>query len=343
MTPPLPDLSRRGPHPVGAIQTEIAAPRDALDPARRLPCEIWYPARDQTREHAREHAGERTTKHPPAPHPLGLPHRAATGLPPISEPASLIAFSHGNAGLRQQSTFLMTHLASWGFVVVAPDHVGNTFAEMMGLTDEDLRREIHLRARTQRPSDLLATIRALLDEGHAVDDLPPLRPDAVGVLGHSYGGWTSLKLPALEPRVRALCSLAPVSEAFVGRKAFDASELPIDSAIELLVIAAEDDVLVDLESGIRPLVARLGPHARLETLDRADHFHFCDGVELLHRMHENNPRPNQCKPTRPLAQLRGEAETHAFLNRRVTAFFQDALERSTRAEPLSEAAEGAPA
>lgn len=329
MTPPLPDLSRRGPHPVGALQTEILTPLDPLDPARRLPTEIWYPAR------------ELASSSPSAPHPLGLPHRATTGLPPLAEPASLIAFSHGNSGLRQQSTFLMTHLASWGFVVVAPDHVGNTFAEMMGLEDEEQRREIHLRARAQRPSDLVAAIRALLDQGHEADRIPPLAADAVGVLGHSYGGWTSLKIPALEPRVRALCSLAPVSEAFVGRRAFDANELPIDSAIELLVIAAEDDVLVDLDASIRPLVARLGDHARLEVLDRADHFHFCDGVELLHRMHENNPRPNQSRPTRPLAQLRGEPETHAFLNGRVTRFFREALDLTKHLEPIEPTGEGA--
>lgn len=313
MPPLLPDLSRRGPHPVGAIQTEIPTPLDPLDPERRLPTEIWYPARSAA-------AGRGA-----APHPLGMPHRATTGLPPQDQPAPLIAFSHGNSGLRQQSTFLTTHLASWGFVVVAPDHVGNTFAEMMAHTDEAERREAHLRARRQRPWDVVATIRALLDERHEADRIPPLIPHAVGVLGHSYGGWTALKLPALERRVRALCSLAPASEAFVGRKAFEPGELPIERAVELLVIAAQDDVLVDLESSIRPLVGRLGDHARLEILDRADHFHFCDGLELLHRMHENNPRPNQLRPTRPLAELRGEAETQAFLNARVTRFFREAL------------------
>jgi len=189
----------------------------------------------------------------------------------------------------------------------------------------------------QQYRDLVATIDAVLAR-HG--PWPAVDEQHIGAVGHSYGGWTSMKLPARDPRVRALCGLAPASEPFVGRKAFDASELPIDPAIELLVIAAEDDVLVDLESSIRPLVERLGDHARLEVLDRADHFHFCDGVELLHRMHENNPRPSQSRPTRPLAQLRGEAETHAFLNARVTRFFRDALECTTRAVP---AAEGAPA
>lgn len=35
----------------------------------------------------------------------------------------VVLFSHGLGGYRLQSSFLMTHLASWGYVVAAPDHV----------------------------------------------------------------------------------------------------------------------------------------------------------------------------------------------------------------------------
>lgn len=35
----------------------------------------------------------------------------------------VVLFSHGLGGYRLQSSFLMTHLASWGFVVASPDHV----------------------------------------------------------------------------------------------------------------------------------------------------------------------------------------------------------------------------
>ena len=35
----------------------------------------------------------------------------------------LVVFSHGYGGLRTQSSFLTAHLASWGFVVAAPDHL----------------------------------------------------------------------------------------------------------------------------------------------------------------------------------------------------------------------------
>ena len=307
------DFSCRGPHAVGALQTEIPSPDDPLDPERALPCEIWYPA-------ARNVLGAE-----PAPHPLGLPHAAGTGLPPLEIACPLIGFSHGNSGLRQQSTFLTTHLASWGFVIVAPDHVGNTFPEMAGVEDESARREIHRRARAQRPTDLLQSMRALVDEGHAQSRRPPIDVARLGLLGHSFGGWTALKGPARESRIRAVCGLAPASEPFVGRRAFEPGELPLPPEIRSLIIAAEDDILVDLESSVRPLHERLGAEAELAVLDRADHFHFCDGIELLHALHERTPRPLAPRPARPMAELRDEADTHAWLGERVTRFFHEAL------------------
>jgi predicted dienelactone hydrolase len=227
--------------------------------------------------------------------------------------------------MRQQSTFLMTHLASWGFVVAAPDHLGNTFDDMIRLESDEARREAHLRARRQRPGDLHAVLRALLDEGAGENLLPPLDPTRVGVLGHSFGGWTALKLPAREPRVGAVCALAPASEPFIGRRAFEAGELPLPDRVATLLLAARDDVLVDLETSIAPLHERLGRRARLEVIDAADHFHFCDGLELLHELHENTPRPNLRKSVRPGGELLREAEMHGLLNERVTRFFRDAL------------------
>jgi pimeloyl-ACP methyl ester carboxylesterase len=180
-------------------------------------------------------------------------------------------------------------------------------------------------------------IRALLDGPAAsmaagVSPLPSARipaldPTRVGVIGHSFGGWTALKLPALDERVRAVCSLAPASEAFVGRNAFSPGELPLRGDVHALVIAARDDVLVDLETSVLPLFERLGPKASLEILDDADHFHFCDGIELLHRLHESHPREAQPRPTRPWRELRGERETQALLADLVSTFFTRHLAR----------------
>lgn len=311
---PTHDPSQRGPHPVGVIETRIPSPDDPLDRDRVLPTAIWYPARPGVRE--RDDAA----------HPLGLPHRATTNLSPLlDEPFPLVVFSHGNSGLRQQSTFLMTHLASHGFVVAAPDHVGNTFDEMMALETDDERREVHLRARTQRPVDIGRVITALIDEGTESSRRPAIDPARIGALGHSFGGWTALKIPARESRVRSVCCLAPASEPFVGRRAFDEGELPLSPEVAALVLAAADDVLVDRSQSIDPLFARLGDHARLEWMDDADHYHFCDGAELLHKVHENTPRPNLPRSPRPIASLRREGDAHTWLNERVTDFFLTSL------------------
>lgn len=322
MAPTSSDFAQRGPHAVGVLQTFFDAPDPSASPSegpnrsketRRLPAEIWYPAAP----------GQAVTHN--AQHPLGLPHLATPGLKPAQDLRPLIAFSHGNSGLRQQSTFLTTHLASWGFVVVAPDHVGNTFSETLALENDEERKAAHLIARATRPTDLIAPIRGLLDDGDHATDLPPLDPQRLGALGHSFGGWTAIKASALEPRIRALCCLAPASEPFVGRKAFDAGELPLREDLEAYILAAGDDVLVDLETSIEPLYERLGPHAKLQVLGGLDHFHFCDGIEMLHRMHLNNPRDRQHRPTKPLDALRGEPETHTLLQTRVTRFFHETL------------------
>lgn len=307
------DPAARGPHPVGLLQTEIASPHDPIDADRTLPCDVWYPADVGAREDDS------------AAHPLGRPHRATPALPPVARPCPLIAFSHGNSGLRRQSTFLTTHLASWGFVVVAPDHVGNTYPEMLALESDDARKATHRRVRRQRPIDLARVLGALLDEDHGAEARPPVDPEAVGVLGHSFGGWTALKSARLERRIRAACCLAPASEPFVGRKAFEPDELPLPPGVRTLVVAGQDDVLVDLATSVRPLFERLGPNASLEILDRADHFHFCDGLELLHALHVDTPRAGLPRPPRPLAELRDEGNTHDWLRGRVTRFFIEAL------------------
>lgn len=307
---------------VGVVHTVV--PRSD-SPGRLLPTEIWYPAHPATANPAR------STEN--APHPLGLPHDAVSDLPPIAGPCPLIVFSHGNSGYRQQSTFLMTQLARAGFVVAAPDHVGNTFPEMLALTNDESRRALHREIRRHRPADLHAVVRTLLDRSaetstqSTLPPLPDLDPARVGSLGHSFGGWTALKLPALDRRVQAVCSLAPVSEPFVGRSAFAQDELPLPEPVRALVVAARDDVLVDLETNLRPLFERLGPGASLEILDRADHFHFCDGIELLHRMHLNSPREGQRRPTRPFSELRGELETQTLLAEWVATFFLRHLSR----------------
>jgi predicted dienelactone hydrolase len=301
------DYAGRGPHPVGVTTLEL---RDPANPSRVIPTDVWYPADPAGWDASAE-----------ADHPIGAPHAARADAAPARPGGAcpLVAFSHGNSGFRRQSTFLTTHLASWGMVVTAPDHTGNTFFEMLEVASEDERIRIHKDARRNRPADLRAAIDAVVAGGA----WPQVDASRVAAVGHSYGGWTALKMPRRDPRIRAVCGLAPASEPFVGRKAFDPDELPL--ACPSLIFPALDDVLVDLETSVRPLFERL-ERSLLVGLRNADHFHFCDHLALIHGLHEkNSPRPKQTRPTRPYAELLDEARSHRAIRGVVTAFVAAAL------------------
>jgi hypothetical protein len=303
-------MAIRGPHPVGLRSFVMDDPQNA---GRELPVDVWYPA---------ILPAERLDQPYDAEHPLSLPHAAHRDLPAAPGRYPLVLFSHGNSGYRRQSTFLTTHLASWGAVVAAPDHAGNTFPEMMSVRDEDERKRIHFAARRNRPSDILAVADRVLADNRGWAGIDP---DRMGVLGHSFGGWTAAKMPGRDRRVRAVCGMAPASEPFVGRKAFAPGELPFSPSLPVLLVAALDDVLVNLEKSVRPLFERMAPPSALVGIHRSDHFHFCDGIPLLHGLHEKNVRPKQAEQARPLDELLDEERMHRLLCGLVASFMFEAL------------------
>jgi predicted dienelactone hydrolase len=316
------DFLPRGPHPVGVATLDVP---DPAQPQRRLLTDVWYPADPARFEGAL-----------PASHPMNQTHEARNDAAPATGPFPLIAFSHGNSGLRRQSTFLTTHLASWGFVVTAPDHVGNTLFEMIKVTDEDERKRVHLEARENRPRDLSTAINIVSKPpGEQRGRWPEVEIDRIGVLGHSFGAWTAMKMPALDARIAAVCGLAPASEPFVGRKAFEKGELPFSEKIPTLLVAGLEDVLVDVTSSVTPLFQRLGEPRALVGLEGADHFHFCDGIHLLHGLHERNKRPQQTREVQRYADLLQEERAHDALRAVVTCFFAATLQSAgARGGPL---------
>lgn len=303
-----------GPFAVGLRSFELC---DSSEPERKIPVDVWYPALPTGDEQA----------NPPADHPLKAPHRAQMNLFPAEGCFPLVLFSHGNSGYRRQSTFLTTHLASWGIVVAAPDHSGNTFSDSLEIRSEEQRKRVHFEARRNRPRDMAAIAEAVL--GTPGGGWPALDPGAVAALGHSYGGWTSLKLPGIDPRIRAVCGLAPASEPFVGRKAFAPGELPFSPPLPTLLIAGLADVLVDIDTSVRPLFERMAAPRALVGIEGVDHFHFCDSIALLHRLHEANPRPQATRETQPYDQLLPEDRVHPLLCALVGSFFRSVFDPET--------------
>src|SRR5262249_57136346 len=96
---------------------------------------------------------------------------------------------HGNDGIRFQSFFFTAHLASHGYVVVSPDHRGNTFVDaLVGIVDPNVA--------VNRPLDM----SFLIDQFLAFDGesgnffANAIHPSRIGASGHSFGGYTVLAL-----------------------------------------------------------------------------------------------------------------------------------------------------
>lgn len=181
---------------------------DAPDPARGrvFPCEIWYPA----------HTGV-------ADQPAGTDE--ARDAPPRRGAHPLVVFSHYSGGHRRSATFLCTHLASRGYVVAALDH-SEVVARELGSRDGETETERAMRIDAvvaSRVPDVRFLLDYLLGPVAAAEPAHPagggqpagigLDAARVGLVGHSFGGWTALAAPEAEPRVRAVVAMGPGGSA----------------------------------------------------------------------------------------------------------------------------------
>jgi predicted dienelactone hydrolase len=111
--------------------------------------------------------------------------QAIQGAPfDLSEsPYPVVVLSPGFSMEGASYGWLAEHLASHGFVVVSPEHL-----EGVGPGMNDLWRSV-----ITRPQDILTVFTYLDEQVRAGGDLEGLLdPQLVAVIGHSYGGYTSL-------------------------------------------------------------------------------------------------------------------------------------------------------
>ncbi len=280
------DPFARGPHPVGVRTVEL----DDSARDRRVPLEIWYPAHPRHAGHDLDDATrDRFQMIPVMPEVLQDAVRdAAPADPPVEGDAALpgVVFSHGFAGHRRQSTFFCTHLASHGYLVASPDHVGNTVTDVMALLPQ-------LTATGADPSaapsatDVLgpATDYRPADASLALDWLCESGADTerIGIAGHSFGGWTSLAAAAADARIRAVLPMAPAGGAPAGEgdPLPDLLHLDWGRDAPTFYLVAERDSLLPL-GGMHGLYERTKASKRMAVLLNADHQHFADDSERVH-------------------------------------------------------------
>lgn len=286
------DPFARGPHAVGVRTVDTAD----SSRSRYLPVEIWYPSvaanigRD-TAEETMDHY-DLLPGFPPAKQAAVRDAEMAAGRFPI------VVFSHGFGGHRRQSTFFCTHLASHGYVVVAMDHTGNTVIDIAQMTLQVMMGEPMPETEPMvaelikaRPADVSFVLDRLLAGDLGIDP-SQLDSERIGMAGHSFGGWTTLKVTGLDRRIRAALPMAPA-----GGK----SPMPVEALTKALdfdwgrdvptfYLVADKDSLLPLE-GMLELKDRTQGTPRLAVLGNADHMHFCDEVEATHELFRTMPPP----------------------------------------------------
>jgi predicted dienelactone hydrolase len=317
------DPFARGRFPVG-VRT-IEARDSARD--RLFPCEIWYPA-------APQHAGldlAPATQDSFTDLPAGATRTQTAVRDAAAQPGSfpLVLFSHSSGGRRRQSTFLSTHLSSHGYIVAAIDHselVAPELARKEGETGEQKAARAEAWIRNRVPD-----IRFLLDhllEGAGWRSEAKIDGARVGIVGHSFGGWTALAVPEVEERIRAVVALAPGGSSNP-KPGILKVNLTFDwrSDVPTLYLVAEDDVSLPL-SGMQELFERTPASKRMIVLRRADHLHFMDNVEQLHEAVRAMSFPGEAawipKQMRPIVELCSGEQAHLFV-RGLTLCHSDAI------------------
>ncbi|MBD2260450.1 alpha/beta hydrolase [Pseudanabaena sp. FACHB-2040] len=114
--------------------------------------------------------------------------------PLTTSPAPVIVFSHGLAASRTDLIELAEHLASHGFAVAVVEHPNSNTEQVQNLL-RGLAREVTEPSEfIERPRD----ITFLLDELQTRNQFGPRRNRLnlrqIGVVGHSFGGYTALAL-----------------------------------------------------------------------------------------------------------------------------------------------------
>lgn len=180
LRPDAPEYALHGPYWVGTRDFVIE------DDERPLSTSVWYPALNpEGIEESLTYTDIQVKFEPPSDMPPTVAGHALRDAPfdRAGGPYPLIINSGGFGTYRQSYAFETEHLASYGFVVLAPDHIERFDAPNPG--EDEINRIQDIRR-------VIAYAEALTAEGGAMAGM--IDVDSIALMGSSSGGDTSLAL-----------------------------------------------------------------------------------------------------------------------------------------------------
>jgi dienelactone hydrolase len=178
------------------------------------------------------------------------------------EPLRVVLFSHGFGGFRLQSHSLTAHLASRGYVVIAPDHPGRMMGDVLPCLFSPALEGCDLTGFFSDPA--LEDLEEALAWAEAGPEWLSLDLDGVGLSGHSAGGGSTTTLGEEDSRFTALLPMAGAG--------------PVSRAVPTLIIDGTCDGIVP--TGSTQEAADSSADADIAHLAGAGHLAFTDLCDL---------------------------------------------------------------
>jgi len=270
---PLPDRSG-----IYAVGHETVAITDSSS-GKVITADLWYPAVDGATGTATRYALLPTAYFDSKVAIEGAPINTMGNFP-------FVVYSHGSGGQSFVASFLTEDIASHGYVVLSANHDGNTAADQL------LGRSV-----SQDQNDFLrpTVVKTLIDwataqsSGAGSSTLSPssypklkgaIDPNRIGLVGHSYGGYTVLATAgghsgpagtiAPDPRIKAVVGQAPYT-----RRLSDSELAGIKIPVMLMVGTKDITTPLELDSQ-RPFDLISGPPVVLVVMTDAAHQSYTD-------------------------------------------------------------------
>ena len=258
------DYTARGPESVGVLTASLT---DGAR-GRTLPIEVWYPSAQSAApsdvvEFETDPGRQAALSNLLDASPDACVAKTTTATRDAFAAAGeypLVLYSHCYTCTRWSAHAVMERLASHGFVVVAPDHVGDTLFDRLNETELELNNALV----DLREADIRFVLSQVL-AGEALPEGVTVNASQLGMLGHSIGSVTAGRVAQNDSRIAAVVGLAaPMENILYGEVSMESIDAPLG-----LLLATEDNSITEVgNTFIRENFSEANPPAyKIEIVD----------------------------------------------------------------------------